>query len=320
MITKSVRQKAVARELASDFERVVTAVDFYEDSREAAVWAMNNFAPGAEHELLHVVDLPELPRPLRNLGPSHEQLRLAAREGAQNRLDELRELGAGRRVETHIREGRPAMEILRLCDEVGADLIIVGEQGPRRGVGALLGSTAERVLFGARVPVLVARKLGDGPPRRFLAAVDPADVSDRILARAGAFLSRFDGTLTVLNVVDRLLLLDEQASLPTARAFKRLQQEAVAAMREWLEGAVRRAGLPAARVETAVVLGDPSYEITAAAGRLQTDLVLIGSKGGDVARTPMIGRIVNKVVRNSPCSVLVVMNRSAERAPSKEKP
>jgi nucleotide-binding universal stress UspA family protein len=63
------------------------------------------------------------------------------------------------------------MEIARLAEAVGADLIIVGEQGPRRGVGALLGSTAERVLDNSRVPVLVARKVGETPPCRFLAAI-----------------------------------------------------------------------------------------------------------------------------------------------------
>ena len=53
-------------------------------------------------------------------------------------------------------------------------------------------------------------------------------------------------------------------------------------------------------------MGDPSYEIISEAQRLGADLVIIGSRGGDVAPTPLIGRIVNKVVRSAPCSVLVV--------------
>jgi nucleotide-binding universal stress UspA family protein len=62
-----------------------------------------------------------------------------------------------------------------------------------------------------------------------------------------------------------------------------------------------------------VLVGDPSYEIISVAAREEADLVLIGSKGGDVAPTPLIGRIVNRVVRSAPCSVLVVTPRSGAR-------
>ena len=129
------------------------------------------------------------------------------------------------------------------------------------------------------------------------------------LAWAGALLARFDTGVTVLNVVDRLLLVDELTGLPTADALQRLQEEATTAMREWLAEQVHQAGLPPPHVVTEVLVGDPSYQIIAEADRLDADLVLVGSKGGDVARTPLIGRIVNRVVRNAPCSVLVVPGR-----------
>jgi nucleotide-binding universal stress UspA family protein len=66
---------------------------------------------------------------------------------------------ASREVQTfaHARFGKPAVEILRLAEEVGADLIIVGSHnhtGVRRW---LLGSTAERVVREAGCPVVVAR-------------------------------------------------------------------------------------------------------------------------------------------------------------------
>src|SRR5690606_15709120 len=105
------------------------------------------------------------------------------------------------RVNGHVREGRPATEIGRVADEVGADLIVVGEQGPRRGVTALLGSTAERVLFDARIPVLVARKTPDGPPRRILVAIDDSEMAQQVLGWARGLVERFDAKATVLNVV-----------------------------------------------------------------------------------------------------------------------
>jgi nucleotide-binding universal stress UspA family protein len=156
--------------------------------------------------------------------------------------------------------------------------------------------------------------VADAPPSRLLIGIDPSGVSGQLLAWAGALLARFDATAVVLNVVDRLLLFDEITGRPTARALRRLEEEASDAMRKWLDTTVRAAGLPGWRVQTKVIVGDPSYEIIADAARQRADLVLVGSKGGDVARTPMIGRIINRVVRSAPCSVLVVTPRGAARA------
>lgn len=293
-------------------DTVVTGVDFHESSWEAALWAMRYLAPEAAHELVHVIDPPDLPGPLRKLAGNREQLRIATRNAAQRRLEELRDLGVSPHVTTHIREGAPAAEILRLAEESGGDLVVVGEQGPTRGVAALLGSTAERVLFESDIPVLVARKVGDAPPRHLLVAIDPSEISARLLEWARALQSRFDASVTLLNVVDRVLLVDELTGLPTTKTFERLQEDATRAMESWLREQVRTAGLSDGRVTTKVAVGDPAYEIISAAASEKADLLLLGSKGGDVARTPMIGRIVNKVVRSAPCSVLVVSPSNAE--------
>jgi len=60
-------------------------------------------------------------------------------------------------LEFHLREGKAAVEILRMAEEVGADLIVMGTHG-RTGVGRLLmGSVAEGVLRRSPRPVLTVR-------------------------------------------------------------------------------------------------------------------------------------------------------------------
>ncbi len=290
--------------------RVVTGVDFHDASWEAALWAMRYFAPHAEHELIHVLDLPELPSPLRAFTGKLEQMRIAARGSAMTRLQELRDLGSSPDVGLHVQGGRPAPEIIRLAREVDADMIVVGEEGPKHGMGALLGSTAERVLFDSSVPVLVTRKLADSPPRNLLVAIDDSHASERVLEWTAALLELFDARATLVNVVDRVLLSDELAGMPDVAALQELQEEATTAMRGWLNERIDESGLPAGRVEGMVAIGDPSYEIIALARRSSADLVVLGSRGGDIARTPLIGRIVNKVVRSAPCSVLVATSRT----------
>lgn len=71
-------------------------------------------------------------------------------------LDEAESRGAaaGVDVEKHLRRGRPAGEILSFADEYGIDVIVMGTHG-RSGLDRLrhAGSTTERVLRGATIPV-----------------------------------------------------------------------------------------------------------------------------------------------------------------------
>lgn len=57
---------------------------------------------------------------------------------------------------THVLVGRAALEIQRVAQEIGADLIVIGTHG-QHGFGLLLGSTANAVLHGVTVDVLVVR-------------------------------------------------------------------------------------------------------------------------------------------------------------------
>jgi nucleotide-binding universal stress UspA family protein len=57
-------------------------------------------------------------------------------------------------ITTVLADGIPYEEINRLSDECGADLIVINLQGKGRLERALLGTTAERVIRTAAVPVL----------------------------------------------------------------------------------------------------------------------------------------------------------------------
>jgi nucleotide-binding universal stress UspA family protein len=79
----------------------------------------------------------------------------AAQEAVERIAAELRETTA--QVDTTVRGGAPADQIVRVADEIEADLIVIGGRG-KGAVGAiLLGSVAYRVLHHAPCPVLVTR-------------------------------------------------------------------------------------------------------------------------------------------------------------------
>ncbi len=83
------------------------------------------------------------------------------RTEAQIVLDEqVAKMEAGGLVptQTYVRLGRATDEILRLRDEIEADLIVLGSRGLNAFTRVLLGSDAEGVVRHAPCPVLVVRK------------------------------------------------------------------------------------------------------------------------------------------------------------------
>ena len=80
-------------------------------------------------------------------------------ESTRKRLHEICRDGGIPEDHQLVRLGRAAETIHELALEVGADTIIIGSHA-RRGVGRLLGSTANAVLHNAPVNVLTIRTAG----------------------------------------------------------------------------------------------------------------------------------------------------------------
>jgi nucleotide-binding universal stress UspA family protein len=87
--------------------------------------------------------------------PGGYSFQRAAQEAVERVAEEFR--GAAPRVDTIVRSGEPADQIIRAADELEADLIVIGGRGKGAVEAILLGSVAYRVLHHAPCPVLVTR-------------------------------------------------------------------------------------------------------------------------------------------------------------------
>ena len=95
---------------------------------------------------------------------TYEQASEAIRKEAQEILDnQVRKIeeGGGSVQEAHLRRGRKDEEIVRVAEEIGAGLIVMGSRGLGGMRRALMGSVSDSVLRHAHCPVLVVRKEKD---------------------------------------------------------------------------------------------------------------------------------------------------------------
>jgi nucleotide-binding universal stress UspA family protein len=284
--------------------RIVVGVDFCEPSVAAARWTALELAPDAEIVLVHAVDMARPPRLLRGAMAPVERVAENAVVGARARLAELGPWVDEERVTTEVAIGPAADCVVEAVDTHGADLVVVGEHGGRRGVWEFLGTTAERVIQRASVPVLVARRLPSGPPRRILAAVDDSSGGRRAL-RWAAFLGRHLGARVVaLHALEPVV--HAPVELVGVMPIGEIQEDLRVETERWLGEEAREAGAHRDLAECQVTVGEPVHEILDAIERERADLVVIGSRGAPSPLGGILGGIARAVLRDATGPVLVV--------------
>jgi nucleotide-binding universal stress UspA family protein len=95
---------------------------------------------------------------------TYEQASEAIGKEAQEILDnQLRKIeeGGGTVQKAHLRRGPKDQEIIRVAEEIGAGLIVMGSRGLGGIRRALMGSVSDSVIRHAHCPVLVVRKEKD---------------------------------------------------------------------------------------------------------------------------------------------------------------
>ncbi len=181
-------------------------------------------------------------------------------------------------------------------------LLVVGPTHRGAAGAALLGTTAQRVLHGARIPVLVLRRQLPPAPR-VLVCVDVASPHAAETVRRG--LAAAEALSPGAAIEARVLLVvGLEADLPIPGLHDRL----AAAARERLGAFLAELGdLPeGVRVEGRVRTGAPAREAVAEAAEWPAELVVTGSHGRGGAARALLGSVAEAVVRDAPCSVLVV--------------
>jgi nucleotide-binding universal stress UspA family protein len=263
-------------------------------------------ADDARVTVLHVV-----PRGLT----VHEE-RKAERDAIRLLADEVRHsrklLPAGVSIEPVLEVGTTAKAITSATSRVKAELVVMGRGSSRLLRDDFIGSTAERVVRQARVPVLVVRLA----PRSSYARPALAIALDKAACRAVGVMLRVLpapwSEVSVIHAFDspyRSFLYPSLSEDGVDERVEELQLKATRSVRSLLRKALAEANvLPpnAPQWKEHVRLGSPRSVVDSTVKRIRADLLVLGTHGHSGTPYLFLGTVAGDLLRQSRCDVLVV--------------
>ncbi len=196
---------------------------------------------------------------------------------------------AGAGAEAITREAvDPSAGIVVGARENSADIIVMGRRGKRGLARMMVGDATAKVIGHASCPVLVAPRAARLWEKHILLATDGSQYSEAAAGAAGHLARQAGLPVTVVSVTT--------ASHSDSR--RKEAELAVAATVERLKGM----GLKA---EGRVVQGRPDEAIVKLAEAIGADLIVMGSHGRTGLNKILLGSVVERVIGQAACPVLV---------------
>lgn len=141
------------------YQHILAAVDFspgIEGMMQRVVDLVVRY--GARLSVIHVVEYLPVAMDAELMLPPLAGIEEQLMENARKRLEQFIR-GLDMEVSHYVEMGSAKLEILRVAESQGVDLVVVGSHG-RHGLARMLGSTASAILQGAHCDVLAVRTVG----------------------------------------------------------------------------------------------------------------------------------------------------------------
>jgi nucleotide-binding universal stress UspA family protein len=261
-------------------------------------------------------------RPLRH--QSADQLAALLRQRAADKLaaraEELR--AAGLEVETELRDGLPAAQIVEVAARGPVRLIAMATHGYSGLQRWALGSVASKVAHAADGSMIFLVRASEQPPKpawavkRILVPLDGSELAEQALPPAIELARANQAELILLHVV--VPMADDAPGLaplarlvPPAFAFPDAQREHA---HQQLAAAIDRLPTRDLRITPVVVFGLPADQIVDEAARHHADLIVMASHGYSGLRRWALGSVADQVMHGSAAPLLLVRARRPAHA------
>lgn len=257
---------------------------------------------GATVRLLHVVEpLDAYQRASHPLTSPLTVEEISARAGAT-----LQAIAAGQesqrlKLEYEVRTGKPFVELIVAAKAWPADLIVVG--GTSRMEEPFLGTTSERVLRKALVPVMVAKKALSSQAKTFLVPTDFSSCAKNAAEEAINLARCFSGRVVFFHVLYRFYTVAYAHELGVSLPISPPAPEEIEPdWKTFLDN------LPLENIdwEKSAEEGEAATAIVQRAERIQADAIVMGTHGRTGLPHMLLGSVAEKVARTASCPVLTV--------------
>lgn len=237
-----------------------------------------------------------------------EELERTARGSGRQAITVVRERAAelGLEITQRVTVGVPHADIKEYVESNDIDLVAMGTHGRTGADLAALGSTTERVLQRADVPVLTVRLSGDqrrGPIEAevddILVPTDGSAASIRAAEHAVGFADHYGATLHALYVVDTSIFEFEDAPRSILGTLREGGENAVSEIESLASEA-------AISVTVSIAEGNPAALILGYADEIEAELLALGRRGRTGLPEVLLGSTTARVVRVSETPVLSV--------------
>lgn len=214
----------------------------------------------------------------------------------------------GESVEIIVKEGNATKEIVKLAEQLPADLLVLGTHGRSGFERLFLGSVTEKVLRSTRVPVMTIPPLTQPGPAAYKTILCPLEFSDpatRALDYALSLAQEAGARLILLHVIESLLGeagASELGHLSVSEHYRFLETDAVARLRSAVPEQARVWCTP----EERVTKGRAYREILKVAGDEGVELIVMGVQGKGALNRLVFGSTTHHVIREAGCPVLTV--------------
>jgi nucleotide-binding universal stress UspA family protein len=217
----------------------------------------------------------------------------SARQRLRSDLESLarRVLGSSVSLNISVDDGHAVEVLLRSMDRLHPDLIVMGSHGHSGISQRLLGSVTENVVRAAQCPVLIVKGAELHVERkqlgRVVCPVNLTEVAADCTLTSSVVASTFGAELDVMQAI-------EESGAPGLEPHQRLCR--------WIPDSARRS----CQVSELVLRGNAAEQVVQFARENSVDLLVIGAQHHPFLEMTIFGSTTERVMRHSPCSVLVV--------------
>jgi len=295
------------------FAHILVATDFSDNATLAAQRGMQLAAQhAATLRVVHVTErglIDEMTRWLGEQARWHEALNAQTQQSLHILATHLQTAHHHPAVQVQLvhREGHVVQAVLDAAKDCQADLLVLGQHGQGSVRDMVMGTTTERVLNRAALPVLVVRAAASPAYQRVLVALDLSDNAPAALALARrlapqAHLVLMHGFSVPFGEKLRFAGVDADT---VSHYRNSTRQQAI----HHMDALIQHMGLPAHNVTTVLREGDAARLVTDTASHHGCDLIVISKKRrtapdelllGSVARHTLAEATMDVLIQNTP--------------------